>query len=281
MSDLTIFSINNAIQFNQPIFILGAFESFHIGHYFLLEQALKIKQEDQDIVLVYFKDVDKLPKNKNQKIFMDLKSRIQTFANLNFKYAIELVYEEIKNLDANDFLNKLFENQEDFQIITGKDFCFGKDKKGNVELLSNTYPDRVFSFELMKLENKIKISTSYLKENLELGNIDFNNKLLIEPYQISAILHKDLTLDIDDLVLKVPEGIYASSLIIKDYEYKVVLLNDGQKYRVKFLDFNYKGKNDLQQAYLLIEKEIRFFANNENKEISKNDVFEVKKHYFE
>lgn len=281
MSDLTIFSINNFLKFNKPIFILGAFESFHIGHHFLYEQAQKLNNGHSDIVLVYFKDVEKLPKNKNEKIFMDLKSRIQTFANLGFKYAIELEYEKIKNLTALDFLNQLFNKQEDFKIIVGKDFRFGSESKGNVELLTNTYPKQVFSYEVMKLENKIKISTSYLKENLELGNIDFNNKLLVSRYQVSATLHKDLTLVTDNLVLKIPEGIYASSLIIKNYEYKVVLLNDGQKYKVKFIDFNYKNNVDFQPTYLIIEKEIRFFANNEKKEISKDDVFQVKKYNFE
>nr|WP_308507179.1 hypothetical protein [Mycoplasmopsis agalactiae] len=99
-----VYSFNNLPKFNDPIYLIGVFESFHLGHNFLYEKAKEIKgNSNRDIVIVFFKDVENMFKNKNGYIFTDFENRIQEFANLGFAQGIYLEFEKLWALEANLF----------------------------------------------------------------------------------------------------------------------------------------------------------------------------------
>ncbi|MGP1451442.1 MAG: FAD synthase [Metamycoplasmataceae bacterium] len=281
MTDLTIYPFNNIPRFKSPIFIIGAFESFHIGHHQLYEKAKELKQNNEhDIVLIYFKDVENLPKNINKFIFSNLQARLQTFANLNFEYAIELEYSKVKNYLAEEFINILTENNKDFKIIIGKDFHFGYQGQGNYEFLEQKFPNQIYSIDILKLQNSAKISSSFIKESLELGDIELVNTLLVMPYSFNANLDLEHNLSFKENLVMLPNGIYASTMQYNDYEYKCALLVKDQKYKIQILDFKYKNK-DIQNVNIIVEKNIRFFADGEKQVIKKDDFIKIKKYYLD
>nr|WP_307916980.1 hypothetical protein [Mycoplasmopsis bovis] len=86
-----VYSFDKLPKFNNPIYLIGVFESFHLGHNFLYEKAKEIKKNSaRDIVIVFFKDVEHMFKNKDGYIFTNFENRIQEFANLGFTNGIYL-----------------------------------------------------------------------------------------------------------------------------------------------------------------------------------------------
>lgn len=72
-----VYSFNNLLKFNDLIYLIGVFESFYLGYNFLYEKVKEIKGNlNRDIVIVFFKDVENMFKNKNGYIFIDFENRI-------------------------------------------------------------------------------------------------------------------------------------------------------------------------------------------------------------
>ena len=90
-----------------------------------------------------------------------------------------------------EFIEKiLFKNLSLKHVFVGKDFKFGKNRKGDIDTLKNIgtkYNIGVSSISLKTL-NTVSISSSKIREHLKSGNIIEANKLLGRPYKISGLV---------------------------------------------------------------------------------------------
>lgn len=75
------------------------------------------------------------------------------------------------NMESTEFIDKVLKVINPKKIIVGKDFYFGKDRKGDVKTLANF-------FEVVSLDKFNNISTSKIYELLKDGKIEVANKLL-------------------------------------------------------------------------------------------------------
>ncbi|WP_036456930.1 FAD synthase [Mycoplasmopsis lipofaciens] len=281
---LKIYNFKNIPKFNNPIFLLGAFESFHIGHNLLLDKAKELNKKNnntRDIVLVFFADVENLPKN-NKEIFSDLKNRVQEFSNIGFQYAIQLKYNEVGYLQAEDFIKKLVSKQSDYSLIIGKEFKFGFKAQGDYKLLNNLYCDRVYSIEPLKLNNNMKVSTTFLKENLVDGDIDILNTLNVFPYSFSCDIHQDedvIKIIKHDLLITLHNGVYLVNVEIGELTYFAILqVNFDMSYYLYFIDFKLQSQEYLFARIIVLNK-IRLFMKNEKEKINDNDIFVAKNEF--
>ncbi|ADN68907.1 FAD synthase [Mycoplasmopsis fermentans] len=279
---LKVYTFDNIPKFQKPIFIIGSFESFHLGHYKLLEKARELAKEsekERDIVLVYFEDIENLSKTKNL-IFSDAKNRVQEFANLKINFAISLFYSQISHLSAQDFIDKLIANQDDYSFVIGEEFKFGFKRSGNVQFLENHYnKDKVFAQEVVRLKNKQKISTSYLKELIEFGDIDLLNTINMFPYSFSAkfsTIENKIELKKHELLIPLRQGIYAVLVELNNYNYYALMqVNFDTKYFIEFLDFKIKENQNID-ARIKVLKAIRFFRNKELESINEQNKLNAK-----
>ncbi|VEU78271.1 FAD synthase [Mycoplasmopsis columbinasalis] len=275
---LTIYELSHLPQFNQPIYILGSFEAFHLGHYELLKSAQSLTANSQrDLVLVFFADCEHLP--KNQTIFSDLNFRAQAFADLNFEHAIALNYQHLAHWNPQEFIDALVANQTNVDFVCGEDFRFGFRASGSPATLKDRFgADKVHVVSQLKVANK-KISTTLLKESLEQGEIELVNNLNMYKYGFSASFtttseQEFLVTKADDLV-NLKHGVYIVNVEIGEFVYYAVL-----KYQyntqawIKFLDFNF-NIDILVNCTIQFIKALRFFDTTAEV-ITKQDLIEAK-----
>tara|TARA_B100000900_G_scaffold133532_1_gene113078 strand:- start:2203 stop:3087 length:885 start_codon:yes stop_codon:yes gene_type:complete len=177
---------------------IGNFDGVHLGHQELID---KIKQAAK----------------KN-----NLKTKVITFNPYPFEFFQWKKKRILSEFDKNDLLNKLgideiksikfdeeFRNQtaEDFFINTlvkenikflsvGKDFKFGKDRAGDIELLNELCISN--NIELHVLDdfkaNTVKVSSTLVRELLAKNDFIQASKLLGRPYAISGNVIKGKSL---------------------------------------------------------------------------------------
>ncbi|MGV2392430.1 UNVERIFIED_CONTAM: hypothetical protein O8I53_05290 [Campylobacter lari] len=286
---LNIYNFDNLPKFNQPIYLLGSFESFHLGHNALYIRAQEIKKEypNRDIVLVFFKDMENMQKYNNPYIFTDFENRIQAFANLGFKYAIYLEFNKIKNLTADEFIDKLLLKQKNnlFTLIVGKDYKFGYKALGTSESLIQKFgDDRVIIVEHLKVGDNLKISTSFIKECVELGDIELANSLNLFYVSFNAkVLSKKYNQAIELIpnqsVLMPRAGLYLVYIEMNTFTYYAILKVDYDlSCEVEFIDFKLKDDIEIDARVKLI-KSLRFFKELNDAEITNHDRNFAKKEF--
>ncbi|CAL58926.1 FAD synthase [Mycoplasmopsis agalactiae] len=280
-----VYSFNNLPKFNDPIYLIGVFESFHLGHNFLYEKAKEIKgNSNRDIVIVFFRDIENMFKNKNGYIFTDFENRIQEFANLGFAQGIYLEFEKLWALEANLFLEKLFKNQDGLiDVVVGKDFRFGLNAKGNLDTIKETIGEKnVHSVDIVKIGENIKVSTTFLKSCIEIGDIELVNSLNLYTYSFSAYITfnditKSIKLTTDSNIIPLKDGIYLSYVEINEMTYYAVLKANIDNYEIKFLDFELKDNVANLKSRIKILKSLRFISSLEDDMILNSDIVNAKK----
>ena len=127
---------------------------------------------------------------------------------ITFVYAYAIQAELIRELKVNYYFNFKFDkyfskiSAEDFvheylikkmrvsHIVTGKDFVFGTQQKGNINLLKkiseNSSKINYSTVDDKVLFNKIKISSSMIRKNLETGNLKTVLNLLGRSWSVKS-----------------------------------------------------------------------------------------------
>ncbi len=280
-----VYSFDKLPKFNNPIYLIGVFESFHLGHNFLYEKAKEIKKNSaRDIVIVFFKDVEHMFKNKDGYIFTNFENRIQEFANIGFTNGIYLEFEKLWALDADSFLKKLLKNQdESIDVVVGKDFRFGLNAKGNIDTIMNFVgAERVHPVDIVKIGDNIKVSTTFLKSCIEIGDIELVNSLNLYIYSFSAQINADdnenkINLVTDSNIVPLKDGIYLCYIEINEMTYYAVLKANIDNLEVKFLDFELKsGVTDLKSRIRVL-KSLRFISSIADDIFLDEDIIKAKK----
>ncbi|VEU60928.1 riboflavin kinase [Mycoplasmopsis bovigenitalium] len=283
---LKVYTLNNLPRFKRPIFIMGSFESFHLGHKKLLEKALFLSQQDnfeREIILIYFADTQNLPKNSNQ-VFCDEIYRLEGFLMNGVLNAIQLKYNEISQLSHVSFIDKLITNQDDFDIVSGDDFRFGNRALGDINYLASRFNNNYHCVQMLKLENNQKISTSFLKELALQGEIEVINMLNCFKFGFNAFIQKSsgiLFLDFDDNLTRMQPGIYAANIEINKMGYYCLLLVKKDNTRtIEMIDFDWTSIERFH-CKIIIHKLIRPFYKNSLEETKPDDFAKAKEFFIE
>ncbi len=162
------------IEFKEPISIqkpfvlcIGFFDGFHLGHQVLIKKA---KEFGLPIAIYTF---NLSPKqwflHLEERKFLDDETRNQLLEELGVEYLfIQKVDADFFNLTPLEFIEKYLKTFAPQYLIVGEDYTFGKEAKGNVDLLKQSFSTTVVP--LLK-DKKGKLSTSRLIEDLNNGDI--------------------------------------------------------------------------------------------------------------
>ena len=152
--------INFPFKSNEKInnLVIGHFNLIHKGHLTLF------KNLDSFSFLIFENNPSK------STVLYTLEERIDNLKRYKPKsiYVFNILE---NNLESIDFINKVLKVFNPKNIVVGKDFCFGKNRQGNIETLSNFF--NVVSFDKFK-----NISSSKIYELLKIGKIQDANKLM-------------------------------------------------------------------------------------------------------
>ena len=174
------------LQENSAVTI-GKFDGLHRGHMLLINEAVSKKFQESSAAVVAFSLVE-------EDALLTEDERIRMLENVGVDRLIILPYsKEIFSMEAEDFVEELLIKRLKLSFLTiGEDFCFGRNRRGNAELLRALSTEKGFSLSVhskVVLEDEI-ISSSAIKDHLKSGEAERANEMLGYAYAFSgAVIH--------------------------------------------------------------------------------------------
>ena len=286
---------------------IGNFDGVHLGHKKVLEEAKKLSTEKKlPISVLTFEPHPRefFSSKKNNFLLQTSSQKIETLRKHGIDNLINLKFDKnLSELQPEEFIERiLFKNLSLKHVFVGKDFKFGKNRKGDIDTLKNIgakYNIGVSSISLKTL-NTVSISSSKIRELLKSGNIIEANKLLGRPYKISGLVIEGdrrgrsinfptANIKLENLIMPA-FGVYSVS--VKGIENKIYngianigirpTVNDrGVLLEVNIFDFNNNiyGKEISINLLNFIRKEKKFDGIESLKTQIKNDV-RISKEFF-
>ncbi len=171
---------------------IGKFDGMHKGHQKLIKTAKELaKDKGEKLVMFTFDSPSRI--NQKQDVYKHIVTSEEKRA-LAERFGIEILIEclfteELKNMTAEDFIQKVLKDRLcAAAIVAGIDFRFGKNRLGNAAFLSENSARFDMEVRIVEKEKLIDrdISSTYIREELEKGNIKKANSLLGYEYFISG-----------------------------------------------------------------------------------------------
>jgi len=225
----TDFYINNSAV------TLGKFDGLHLGHQMLINEVLSLKKQGLTSVMFTFMyhPHNVISDNEIKLIYTEEEKKIKlSESGLDILISYHFTY-QTKNIEPEDFVKDILVEKLDAKVIVvGSDFRFGRERRGDVEMLKameDIYGFKVMAFEKKTWNNKV-ISSSAIRSELEQGNMEAVNAMLGHPYSIyGKVLHgrkigRTLGMPTTNLIpsankLLPPRGVYVSRTIADGKSY--------------------------------------------------------------
>ena len=287
---------------------IGNFDGIHLGHQFLIKKIIKNAQSNnlKSAMLtfvphpkVYFKrtnDNFNIMTNEDKKNFLNLLG-VENYIEYKFN-------KTLSSLDAKSFIEKILVQQLNIKkIVVGKDFRFGKDRKGDSKLLkklSSKYGYKLLVIgDVKNKKTNIKFSSSTIRRHINEGSFEkvsqalgrnwFMRGKIIKGNQKARLINFP-TANMKPATHILPKkGVYCVSIKFMGYSYKGVA-NFGERPTVKGVNLllethifeftkNIYGKELTVQFLTFIrpEKKFKDFKSLTNQ--IKKDVIKAKKYH--
>ena len=206
---------------------LGTFDGIHIAH----KEVLNLP-EDFKKIAVTFEKPPKMFLSGNYELIMSFDEKCQSLKLLGFDEIVALNFLTIKDTEPEDFLSFLYKNYNPAVISCGFNYRFGKDGKGDVDLLKKFCQEKDIALNVCKqvtVQEQV-ISSSFVRDLLKSGEIEKANSFLLKPFSFSAeVIEGDKrgrTIGFPTINQKYPKDLVK----IKFGVYKTKVLVDGKEY---------------------------------------------------
>lgn len=211
---------------------LGKFDGIHLGHKKLISETIKAKKEmGLDTVLFSFdtsgiKKIQSITTKEERELICE---------ELDIDNIIFFpVNEDTMSIEPEEFIRKiLIEKIKAKVVVTGKDFRFGKERRGNVDMLREF--SKECGYKLIVVENVMdgnqRISSSNIKELIRRSEITRANEMLGYSYFVYGLVvrGKQVGRTIDRRTVNIiPKE---NKIIPKNGVYKTVITVGGKEYK--------------------------------------------------
>lgn len=229
--------IFNEINTNKRLSLaFGFFDGVHLGHQAVIKSAVNFAKENntksaiitfQDHPCCFFYDVQ-------PKYIIKKHDKIKMFEDLGVDYLYILKFDEyLAMMDASNYLKDvIIKNFAPMAISTGFNHSFGAKKSGDVKLLCTMQKEFCYQyFEVAPiLHNSEIISSTRIREDLALGNIELINTMLGYDYFLEETVvegqHLGRTIGFRTANLFYPDNLVEVGKGV----YKVKVQHDGNIY---------------------------------------------------
>lgn len=262
------------IKLHHSVVSLGKFDGVHLGHRAIFGYMTEQKKKGYQAVAFTFSNHPKqfLEETTMQLLYTE-QEKCKKLEELGIDALISYPFsQKTASMEPEEFIETVLIKQLDAKIIVvGNDFCFGHNRRGDVNLLkqfSHKYKYQLVVFEKVSLEGSI-VSSSNIREYLKEGNIEKANRFLGKPYSIiEEVVHgrelgRTLGMPTINMIpskekLLPPNGVYISKTRI-DHKVYGGITNIGykptvgaeQKKGIETYIFDFKG--DLYGKVLEVE----------------------------
>ncbi|MGC9069903.1 MAG: riboflavin biosynthesis protein RibF [Elusimicrobiales bacterium] len=292
------------------VMTIGSYDGLHIGHQAILNKIIEISHHKKIESSIFFLETPPKLYFKNELV-NSLITLPEERRSLIKNYGVEKIFSiefnnKVHTMSPEDFFNKFVFSQcavED--IVVGKDFAIGYQRRGNLEWLFNFARDKNFSVHIVdyiKYHNHI-VSSTLVREFLKKGKVDEVKELLARPYSLYGIVKKGAgigrrlgypTANIEVDIRKIlPLGIFAVEVNLRNERLRGVA-NVGKRptfntlggqiiCEVHIFDFNKDIYGELLGIKFLhkIREEKKFRSADELVCEIKNDIERAKGYFFE
>ena len=182
-------------QIEEPTAVtIGKFDGRHKGHQKLL-RAMLCFQERQGLKAAVF-TFDMAPAGvmagRVQTVITTNQERRNKMAKMGIDYLVEFPFDqETAHMQPEEFVSEVLVRQMHARaVVVGTDCSFGYKGKGNAQLLKEMSESCGFEAVIIEKEqdDHRDISSTYVREELDLGNMEKANELLGEPYAIHGVV---------------------------------------------------------------------------------------------
>ena len=254
-------NFNIKAEHKNSIVLIGNFDGLHLGHQKLFTLAKKYKKKySLKVGVLTFEPMPKMYFNQSIKNFRisSQEQKIKLLRNLNVDFIIIKKFNKVfSKTKSVNFINNILAKKLNAKFIfVSNNFKFGYKREGNVRQLIKL--ENKFNFKIIKpkplLINKKIISSSLIRNYLQVGKLEKANKLLDRKWSVVGKVQKGKQLgkkigyptaniDIKNYVLA-RKGVYAVRAKI----------SNGKKYIKGIANLGYRptfnGKKILLEVHL-------------------------------
>ena len=158
---------------------VGSFDGVHLGHQYLLHQALAEAKSLHQPLLVYTFDPPTKVFTRGEGFLMDLTEKVEALRALGVELILAVAFNEtFAKRKAEEFLEDLRKLGAS-RIYVGEDFRFGQGRGGGPENLAQVAPVR--TVPLLTLGGE-PVKSSRIRALLQEGRVEEARHLLGRPY---------------------------------------------------------------------------------------------------
>ena len=187
--------LKNALSSHPSILTVGTFDGIHQGHRTIISKLTsESKKHDlKSIILTFFPHPRNIVSSKKIKSISTIDEKIQIFSELDLdELIIQNFNKSFSEMGAEEFIKLLVNNLNLKKIIVGYNHRFGKNRSADINILkdfSSKYDFEVVEIKAFEVE-KIKISSTKIRNAINDGNIDVCNNYLGYNFNINGIVVK-------------------------------------------------------------------------------------------
>ena len=187
--------LKNALSNYQSILTLGTFDGIHQGHKKIISKLTTESKKNnlRSIILTFFPHPRNVVSSEKVKLISTIDEKIEIFSKLEIdELIIQDFNKSFSNISAEEFIKLLVDNLNLKKIIVGYNHRFGKNRLADINVLrdfSFKYDFEVIEIEAFEVE-KIKISSTNIRNAINEGNIDVCNTYLGYSFNINGIVVK-------------------------------------------------------------------------------------------
>ena len=186
--------------YKNAVITIGNFDGVHIGHQALFHQVIEKARALQGTSIVMTFEphpIRVLKQNNNPPLITLYEQKAELIAKAGIDILICIPFtQKFASIPAKEFIEEILVNLIGMKaIVAGKDYTFGKNREGNLDLLK-IYGKRI-GFEVIVVNgiqisnnSKDKISSTVIRELISDGKVAEAQKLLGRHYQIRGTVMK-------------------------------------------------------------------------------------------
>ncbi len=279
---------DNKNIFKNPVITVGTFDGVHLGHRKILSVLLDTAaQKSGDPVVITFSSHPRktLEPNLVLKIITTTEEKTNAIYEFGIPNIILLNFtKQMAQMPAIDFYNEILIRKLDAKsIVIGYDHAFGRNREGNYDFLKHLAEKT--GIEIFRVEEEDfssrPVSSTWIRNEIEFGNIEKANKLLGWKYSLSGTVirgkGRGRTLGFPTANISphnrekiIPaDGVYAVNVMIENGTKRMGMLNIGnnptfsdaaRSIEVNIIDFDETiyDKPITVELHQRIRKEIKF-----------------------
>lgn len=236
-------NLHNLPIFKNAVLTIGTYDGVHFGHQQIIKRINDIAKEiDGESILLTFDPHPRLVLNPNDetlKLISTIDEKEELLETFGLQHLVIAEFsKDFASMEAEAYVEKiLINNFHPKKIVIGYDHRFGKNRKGNIELLralSAKYNYEVEEIPAQTLD-EISVSSTKVRTALLAGDIKHANQFLAHPFTIKGkVIHGDkigrilgfptANIEISNPHKLIPaSGVYAVKIKIEHQFYKGAL----------------------------------------------------------